>query len=81
MCWFCGSIPRWYRLAKEIQNRRTLVKWRAAVVFKPVGILKFTVSFGDSNVFRNFKVGLFLLLAHINNDKTNRLMSFAVLHF
>ena len=50
------------RLAEEIRDCRILVKRRAAVDLKRLGILKFIVSFGGNDVFPNLKVELQILL-------------------
>jgi len=50
------------RLVDEIQDCRILVSRRVGVELTPLGILKFTVSFGGNDVFPNLKVGLQILL-------------------
>jgi len=50
------------RLVDEIQDCQILVSRRVGVDITPLGILKFTVSFGGNDIFPNLKVGLQILL-------------------
>ena len=50
------------RLVDEIQDCQILVSRRVGVDVTPLGILKFTVSFGGNDIFPNLKVGLQILL-------------------